>query len=163
MGWRWPISGFLIIILIGAAARIGVGGLGANPIDLLGQLSSQAQTLISSSATASGTTLALMLTLIGFTKDSDLLGEKTLARVGIIAKLATWALISCVVLLLIMMLPIQDMQGVDASYYKWIYEGIFAWTVVAVALLVATVLMLFHTIMVIVNEFREVKAEQSDD
>lgn len=155
MGWRWPISGFLIILIIGAGARLGVGGLGGKPIDLLGQLSSQAQTLISSSATASGTTLALMLTLIGFTKDSDLLGEKTLARVGIIAKLATWSLISCVMLLLIMMLPIDDMQGVAQEYYRYIYEGIFAWTVIAVALLVATVLMLFHTIMTIVNEFKE--------
>ena len=155
MGWRWPLSGFFIIVGLGALARLGVGGLGADPIDLLGDLSQSAGTLTSASMLASATTLALMLTLIGLIKESDRFGAQTYKRIGIIAKLSTGALLSCAVLLLVQMLPIREIQGVNQQYYTWIYEGIFAWTVIAVALLVATVLMLFHTIMTIVNEFRD--------
>lgn len=147
--WNWSVAIFAVVCLLGFAARQAIGQIysSGQAIDLLNSLSKSGLYLGSGSATASATVLALMLTLIGLVRRSDKdFDEGIYKSVNRIAMLATASLMASLLLLLAMVFPVGEFEGLPPSWYSWLYEGLFATTVITVGLLAATVVMLYQTI-----------------
>ena len=153
--WNWSFFVVAVVCLVGLGARVAIGRIysSGDALALLDALSSSGLYLGSASATASATILALMLTLIGMVRRSERefdggIYEKVLR----IAKIATASLMTSLVLLLALVFPIGEFEGLPNSWYRWMYDGLFAATVATVGMLAATVMMLYQTIHTVIAE-----------
>ncbi len=147
--WYWSIAAFAFIALVGFAARQAIGTIygSGEAIALLEALAQSGLYLGSATATASATTLALMLTLIGMVRRSEQSFENRIYRnIEHVASLSTVSLFISLILLLSLVFPVGEFEDLPADWYPVMYEGLFAATVVLVALLAATVTMLYRTV-----------------
>ena len=147
--WSWPVMVFVFVCVIGIAARQAIGQVysSGEAITLIETLSKSGLYLGSATATASATTLALMLTLIGTVRRSDEeFGAQVYQNIGRIARLATASLMTSLVLLLVLVFPVGEFDDIPANWYPIMYEVVFAATILTVGLLAATVSMLYRTI-----------------
>ncbi len=122
--------------------------------------------------TASATILALMLTMLGLTKQSsgefDVLFFKRIERIGL---LSTISLISAVLLLLFLSIPLQESNDVPSSWYQVIYYILTIFIAILAGLVVSIVLMLFNSIKSLIDVVRptldedveEVEKSESDE
>ena len=147
--WNWSIAVFVLICLLGFGARQAIGRIysSGEAINLLETLAQSGLYLGSASATASATTLALMLTLIGMVRrvDKDF-DQSVYQNVNRISQLATASLLASLLLLLALVFPIGEFEDLPNSWYPTMYDVMFAWTTVTVGLLASTVIMLYQTI-----------------
>ena len=147
--WSWPIFAFVAICAFGYVAREAIGTIysSGEAIMLLEALARSGLYLGSASATASATTLALMLTLIGMVRRSDHdFDDEVYQNIDRIAKLATASLMISLMLLLVLVFPVGEFDDLPNDWYPNLYEGLFGLTVLAVALLASTVAMLYRTV-----------------
>lgn len=146
----WPGVVFFAICAIGYGARQAIGTVysAAEAIQLLEALSRAGLYLGSAIATASATVLALMLTLIGMIRrmDKDFDGE-AYKNINLVAKLATASLMMSILVLLAFVLPIGEFEELPASWYKNLYEVLFAGCVLMTGLIAATVVMIYLTLL----------------
>lgn len=145
----WSIAAFAFIVLVGFAARQAIGTIygSGEAIALLEALAQSGLYLGSATATASATTLALMLTLIGMVRRADQSFEDRIYRnIQHVSTLSTVSLFLSLILLLSLVFPVGEFEDLPADWYPTLYEGLFASTVVLVALLAATVTMLYRTV-----------------
>ncbi|MBW4330176.1 hypothetical protein KY084_04715 [Stakelama sp. CBK3Z-3] len=151
--WAW--IGAVATFLLAAGAYYAVGQVysDAKAIDLINQLSRAGLYFGSAMATASATTLALMLTLIGMAHRAEAeFGPDFYRNIYRISRLATATLLGSVVLLLLLTLPVGEFQGLSDMWFIWLYRVLFALIGTLSALLVATVLLVFTTVRdVIIN------------
>ncbi|MBB3033156.1 hypothetical protein [Alteriqipengyuania lutimaris] len=150
----WPAITFSIFCLIGLAAREAIGSVygAAEARDLLEALSRAGLYLGSAIATASATTLALMLTLIGMIRRIDTeFSRETYQQVTRIAVLSTATLMIAFLVLLAFTLPIGEFENLPRGWYNYLYTALFALTVMMVALAAASVTIVFMTIRSIVS------------
>lgn len=149
LNWRWPIGAFLTVVLLGFGARQAIGQVysSGQALDLLQSLSRSGLYLGSATATASATTLALMLTLVGMVRQSQVDFDVEIYR-GIqrIATLATASLVASLVLLLVLVFPMSEFDGISDAWYPTLYQVVFSATILVVALLAATVAMVYRTV-----------------
>tara|TARA_B100000678_G_scaffold289465_1_gene300079 strand:- start:289 stop:789 length:501 start_codon:yes stop_codon:yes gene_type:complete len=149
----WPTLAFAAFCLIGLGARQAIGTVygAAEARDLLEALSRAGLYLGSAIATASATTLALMLTLIGMLRriETDF-DRQTYAQVSRIAILSTITLMIAFLVLLAFTLPIGEFENLPSDWYNYLYTALFALTVTMVALAAASVTIVFMTIRSIV-------------
>ena len=146
---HWAIIVFFLVALFGYGARQAIGTIygSGEAIVLLESLARSGLYLGSATATASATTLALMLTLIGMVRRSETEFDAEVYRnIGHIAQVAFASLLVSLLLLLVLAFPIGEFDDMPDYWYPRLYEGVFAGTVVVVALLSATVTMLYLTI-----------------
>lgn len=150
----WPALVFAAFCLIGFGAREAIGTVygAAEARDLLEALSRAGLYLGSAIATASATTLALMLTLIGMLRriETDF-DRKTYKQVARIAKLSTATLMISFLVLLAFTLPIGEFENLPRGWYNYLYTVLFALTVLLVALAAASVTIVFMTIRSIIS------------
>lgn len=149
LNWKWPIGAFALVALLGLGARQAIGQIysSGQAIDLLQSLSRSGLYLGSAAATASATTLALMLTLVGMVRRSDQDFDTTVYRgISRIATLSTASLASSLLLLLVLVFPMAEFDGIPDVWYPALYQVLFAGTILVVALLAATVAMVFLTV-----------------
>ena len=148
-----PILSFSIFCLIGLGARHAIGTVygAAEARDLLEALSRAGLYLGSAIATASATTLALMLTLIGMIRriETDF-DRQTYKHVSRIAVISTATLMLSFLVLLAYTLPIGEFENLPNGWYNYLYTGLFSLTVLMVALAAASVTIVFLTIRSIV-------------
>lgn len=152
--WSWPIFAFVAICLFGFAARQAIGKVysSGEAIRLLEALATSGLYLGSASATASATTLALMLNLIGMVRRSDEDFDSQVYRnIDRISQLATASLMVSLFLLLVLVFPVGEFDDIPDNWYPNLYEGLFALTVAAVALLASTVAMLYRTVRNVIS------------
>ncbi len=145
----WPIAAFLFICALGFGARQAIGRVysGAEAAQLLEALSRAGLYLGSAVATASATTLALMLTLIGMIRRAETeFDQEAYTRVILIARMSTVTLMSSLILLLAFVFPVGEFDALPGDWYQWLYEALFSITVLTVALLAATVLVVYMTV-----------------
>ncbi|MFN2100240.1 hypothetical protein [Altererythrobacter sp. MF3-039] len=145
----WPGLTFLAICAIGSGARYAIGSVysAAEAIQLLEALSRAGLYLGSAIATASATVLALMLTLIGMLRRMDKdFDEEAYRNVDLVAKLATASLMMSLLVLLAFVLPVGEFEELPATWYKNLYEILFAGCVLMTALIAATVAMIYLTL-----------------
>ena len=149
----WPALSFSVFCLIGLGAREAIGTVygTAEARDLLEALSRAGLYLGSAIATASATTLALMLTLIGMIRriDTDF-DRQTYKQVTRIAMLSTGTLMISFLVLLAFTLPMGEFENLPKGWYNHLYTALFSLTVVMVALAAASVTIVFMTIRSIV-------------
>lgn len=143
----WIAAG--VIAALGLVARHGIGSVysEAEATALIQTLTQTGLYLGSAIATASATTLALMLTLLGLTKRSDNdFDEDVYKTIGQVAAFATASLIGAVLLLIVLVMPIGEFENMPTAWYPIMYNVLFSMTVGVSALLVATIVHLFLTI-----------------
>lgn len=146
---KWSTGSGAIIVLIGFAAWLSIGTVysAAEAKELIGALSSTGLYLGSAIATASASTLALMLTLIGLTNRSDNdFDNGVYQRISRVSVLSTAALIGSVLLLLMLVLPVGEFDEMPSGWYAGFYNVVFATVSLVSGLLVATIVELFLTI-----------------
>ena len=140
---------FAAIVVLAFAARSAIGTIysSGEAIALLRSLQNTGLFVGSAVATASATTLALMLTLIGMVRRVDeQFGRETYRNIGGVAKLATGSLMASLILLLVLAFPVGDFDGLPKFWYPLLYDALFAGTAISVGLLAATVTLLYRTV-----------------
>ncbi len=155
MKWKiWPWFTFLGILAIGYVARAAIGHVygAAEATALLQALSRAGLYLGSAVATASTTTLALMLTLIGMIRRADQqFDDETYRRVMLIARLATTTLITSLIALLAFVFPIEQFDALPSGWYTILYNMLFGACVLMVSLLSTTVVVTYMTLRHVVS------------
>ena len=153
--WMWPILVFFLICGLSVAARWLIGTIYSSweAIELLRALQQSGLFVGSTVATAAATTLALMLALIGMINRVEAeFSHAVYCNIGRIAKLATASLMSSLVLLLFLAFPVGEFDGMPHGWYSSFYEAMFAATTVTVALLAATVAVLYRTVREVISK-----------
>ncbi|RIV87523.1 hypothetical protein [Aurantiacibacter zhengii] len=149
----WAAGTFVVLCLIGFGARQAIGTIysSAEATLLIEALSRAGLYLGSAIVTASATTLALMLTMIGMMRrmDSDF-GDTTYRGVELIARLSTVSLMLGLVVLLAFTLPVGEFQELPAAWFDNLYNVLFAACVIMVGLIAATVTVLYRTLRQII-------------
>lgn len=116
-------------------------------VELIASLIDSALYLLSTTATVGGTTIALMLTIIGVARRADHDFEMALYRqIMLIAVLSATGLALSVILLLAMSVPYGGLEKLSPGGYAMIYEVLYAGTALVVVLAVVTVTLLTLTI-----------------
>lgn len=161
-------------LFLGAKPAL-VGGLLAAGIALIGQWfvgqiysGAEARRLIeamvpsaravgTSVVTASGTILALMLTMLSLTSEAKTRFDSTFyKRIERIGLLSTIALAAGILLLLVLSIPLQESKNVPSSWYSGVYYVLIALTAALAGLLVAIVLMLLNAMSSLIEVLRTV-------
>ena len=145
----WGLLAALVTAALAVAGRWAVGTVEGAPkaVDLIGSLVGSALYLLSTTATVGGTTLALMLTIVGVARKADFDFEMALYRqILLIAALSAIALALSLVLLLGMSVPYRGFERLSPASFSVIYEVLYAGTSVVVVLAVGTVTLLTLTI-----------------
>ena len=123
--------------------------------EMLAALKDSALYFGSAMATSSGTTLALMLTLVGFVNRLDAqFGQHVYSRIRSIARYSALSLAGAVILLLVLTLPVQEFDEMPARWYPYLYAAVYALVVMLSGLLVGTVTLVFETVSLIVHTVR---------
>lgn len=148
-------------ILSGAVVvAFGVAGRWANGLiysqaeakDLISALTNSGLYLGSAIATSSGTTLALMLTLIGMVRRMEKSFDPSVyRRIQRVSLLSTLSLIGSVALLLALTMPVGEFEKIPAQWYSRLYDVLYALIIGLSSLLVGTVVLLFGTIRLLIG------------
>lgn len=145
----WAGGTFLVLCVVGFAARKAIGTIysTAEATSLIDALSRAGLYLGSAIVTASATTLALMLTMIGMMRRMDSEFENATYRgVELIARLATVSLMFGLIVLLAFTLPVGEFEKLPAAWFDNLYNVLFAACVIMVGLIAATVTVLYRTL-----------------
>lgn len=151
---RWPILTFLICLLLGFLARQSIGSIygTTEAIALLDALSRAGLYLASAVMTASATTMALMLTLIGMIKRMDERFDRQAYRnIDLIARLTTASLLLSLLLLMAFVFPVGEFEEMPPRWFDRLYELLFAGTTLMIALAAATVVLIYTTLVRVIS------------
>jgi hypothetical protein len=149
VGAERALIGGLLAAGVAAGGQWFVGQVysGVEARNLLEAMLPSARSVGSAVVTASGTILALMLTMLSLTSQAksgfDRVFYKRIERIGL---LSTIALAMGTLLLLLLSIPLQESQQVPSSWYRYVYYLLIALTAGLSGLLVAIVLMLYNAI-----------------
>lgn len=128
---------------------------------LLETLIPSAHWLCGSIVTASATILALMLTMLSITRQTDTdFDDDFFRRVKRIGMLTTIALSGAILVLLFLSIPLQESDGLPGSWYEGIYYSLISALALLSGLVVSIVLMLYNTITGLIEV---VRPEANDD
>ncbi len=148
----WPSGAFVFIVVLGFGARHAIGDIysAAEARDLLEALSRAGLYLGSAIATASATVLALMLTMIGLIRriDEDF-DHEAYRNINVVAKLSTASLLISILVLLAFTLPVGEFEELPSKWYSIMYDVLYAGSVLMVALIAATVMMIYRTLSLV--------------
>jgi uncharacterized integral membrane protein len=133
-------------IALGGQWFIGQVYSGAEALRLIEAMVPSARAVGSSVVTASGTILALMLTMLSLTNQTERtsFGSIFFKRIERIGQLSTIALATGILLLLLLSIPLQESQNVPSSWFRGVYFVLISLTAALAGLLVAIVLMLMN-------------------
>lgn len=147
LGAKRALAGGVLAAAIALAGQWFVGQIysGAEARRLIEAMVPSARAVGSSVVTASGTILALMLTMLSLTNQAktsfDAIFYKRIERIGL---LSTIALVAGILLLLFLSIPLQESKNVPNSWYGNVYYVLIALTAGIAGLLVGIVLMLLN-------------------
>ena len=154
------------------AAAIALGGQwligqiygGYEARKMLEAMSSSAHYLGSAVVTASATIIALMLTMLSLSSQSDnefdTVFYKRIERIGV---LATVSLTGGILLLLFLSIPFQEADSVPSRWFTTIYYVLITFLAVLSGLLVAIVLMLLNAMTSLIDVVRPSANEDNDN
>lgn len=146
--WRWTLTGGLIALLVTFGGAWAVGETsGAEARSLLRGMLPTTRFLCSGVMTASATTLALMLTLLSLSANTNSrLKMDHYERIRQIALLDAVAFIAATFVLLCLNIPLEQADNVATSWYTGLYYGFLVASAILGGLLVIIVLMLYNTV-----------------
>lgn len=149
VGEKWALIGGLLAAGVALLGQLLVGRTlqGVDARHMLSVTIPSIRAAGGSIITASGTILALMLTLLGLTNQAsssfDTVFYKRIERISL---LATIALSGSVLILLLLSVPLQESQNISSSWYQGVYYVLIALIAAMAGLLIAIVLMLYNAI-----------------
>lgn len=139
-------------IALGGQWLVGQVYNGYEARQLLESVAASSLYLGSSIVTASATIIALMLTMLSMSKNSDSQFDSVFYKqIQIIATLSSVALSAGILLLLFLSIPLQESEQVPSSWYRTIYYILITFVAVLSGLSVGIVLMLLSTINSLIN------------
>lgn len=155
-------------IALGGQWLVGQVYNGYEARQLLESVASSSLYLGSSIVTASATIIALMLTMLSMSKNSDNQFDSVFYKqIQIIATLSSVALSAGILLLLFLSVPLQESEQVPGSWYRTIYYILISFVGVLSGLSVGIVLMLLSTINSLINVVKpaveEVKEREENE
>lgn len=135
------------------AGGYAVGSItGFEAVRLLGASLPTVRFLASGMMTATATILALMLTLLSLSYGTDFrMRDVHYRRVKAIARVDTIGFVVSTVFLLLLIIPLEETDQVSAAWYDKIYYGVLATSAGLGGLLIAIVLMLYHTVRDVID------------
>ena len=142
-----------MIVFLGVVGRQAIGTVygTAEAVDLLNALSRAGLYLGSAIATASATTIALMLTLIGMIRRLDEDFDRLAYRnVALVARLWTMTLLTALLLLMAFTLPIGQFDDLPSGWFETLYNGLYAASVCMVGLAGSTVVLIYTTLVTVI-------------
>lgn len=157
IGGKKALTGGVLAFGIALAGQWLIGQVysGYEARKLLEAMSSSAHYLGSAVVTASATILALMLTMLSLSNQTDnefdTIFYKRIKRVGV---LATISLIGGILLLLFLSVPLQEADTVPSRWFTTIYYILMIFLAVLSGLLVAIVLMLLNAMTSLIDVVR---------
>ena len=166
IGSKKAIFGGLLagVIALGGQWLVGQVYNGYEARELLESVASSSLYLGSSIVTASATIIALMLTMLSMTKQTesefDSIFFKQIQR---IALLSTIAFSAGILLLLFLSMPLQESDQVPANWYKTIYYVLITFVAGLSGLSVGIVLMLLSAINSLIDVVRPSTDEEVED
>jgi hypothetical protein len=142
------IGGFLVALFL-AGVALTIGRVSAPEAEfLLESILPTARFLGSGVLTASATTLALMLTLLGLSASiDDPLTDAHYGRIRLIALIDTIAFIGATTLLMTIVIPFSDAAEIDASVHVVVYYALVLGSALLGGIMVTVVLMIYRTIV----------------
>jgi len=145
--WRTSFAG-LLATGIALAFTLGVGRVSAYEVPkLLEPLISTLQYFCSAMCTASGTIVALMLTALGLSAQSDRRFKAFhYRRLRFIAQLATVVFIMAALLLLLIGIPLERADPIPREFHTYAYYVVAGYAAILCGIVVTTVLMLYRTV-----------------
>lgn len=147
--WLVPLAGGITAALLAVGSRFLIGTVysDADAVQLIEALSRSGLYLGAAIATASATILALMLTLLGFTRRLDEDFDRTVyRRINRVGFLSTISLCCALLLLLFLTLPVGEFTELPDRWFPWMYNILITFTGVLTGLLITTVLLLYTTL-----------------
>lgn len=147
IGAKRALAGGILAAGVALGGQWFVGQIysGAEALKLVDALVPAARSVGSSVVTASGTILALMLTMLSLTSQANSNFDRVFYhRVQRIGLLSTIALAAGILLLLFLSIPVQESDAVPSSWFGFVYYLLVVLTAGLAGLLVAIVLMLFN-------------------
>ncbi len=157
IGGKKALTGGVLAFGIALAGQWLVGQVysGYEARNLLEAMSASAHYLGSAVVTASATILALMLTMLSLSyqtdKDFDTIFYKRIKRIGVFT---TISLIGGILLLLFLSMPLQEADTVPSRWFTTIYYILMIFLAVLSGLLVAIVLMLLNAMTSLIEVIR---------
>lgn len=135
----------------------------AEAVKLIEALKSASLYYGSAIATSSATILALMLTLLGVTRQSesdfDRSTYETIEKIGLIS---TIALCGAILMLLVLSMPVGEFKNLPPAWYPILYNVLAVMNAVLSGLLIGAVILLFSTIRHVIKAVAP-QAEPSGD
>lgn len=158
-------GGFLAgSIALGGQWLVGQVYSGYEARQLLEAVASSSLYLAGSVVTASATIIALMLTMISLSKQTDnefdSIFFKRIQRIG---RLSAIALISGILLLLFLSIPLQESDQVPSYYFKPIYYVLIVFVAGLSGLMVSIILMLLNAINSLISIVKPSFEEDVED
>ena len=151
--YRLSVGIFSVFVLMGLLARYAIGTVYSTgeAIDLMSSLADSGLYLGSASATASATIIALMLTLTGMIRRMDAdFDHQVWISIDRVSQLSILSLIASLTLLLMLVFPIGEFEKLPPRWFVILYDLLFALTVLVIALLAATAVMLYTTLRTVI-------------
>lgn len=151
-------------IALGGQWLVGQVYNGYEARQLLEAVASSSLYLGSSIVTASATIIALMLTMLSMTNQTDSdFGAVFYKRIQQIARLSTIALSAGILLLLFLSIPLQESDQVPADWFRSIYYVLITFVAGLSGLAVGIVLMLLSAINSLIDVVRPSTDEEVED
>lgn len=145
--WRTSVGG-LIATGIALTLTLGVGQVSPYEVrDLLQPFIDALCYFCSAMCTASGTIVALMLTALGLSAQSDQrFNEFHYRRLRFIARMATIVFVLAALLLLMIGIPFERADAIPRSFHTTVYYVVTIYASILCGFVVSTVLMLYRTV-----------------
>ncbi len=152
---RWAIAGGLVTALFALGVMSLVGRIGDYEARRLLEASMPTIRFLSSSTmTASATILALMLTLLGMSRDTDAqLKSRHYRRIQQASVMAVITLITSVGVLMVLTFPLDESEQLQ-DFYNVVYYTLLGVSSILGGMMVTVVLMLLNAIRELVGVFR---------
>lgn len=166
IGSRRALLGGILTAAVALGGQWMVGQVysGYEARQLLESLNSAALFLGSSVVTASATILALMLTLLSLTDQTDSdFDNDFYHRIKRIGLMATVAFSGGMILLLFLSVPIKESDNVPSRWFTIIYYILITFSAVLSGLLVSLVLMLFNAVTSLIDVVRPSVNDEEDE
>lgn len=157
MGARWALAGGVLAAIVALSGQWLVGQIssGWEARAMLESALPSARALGTSVVTASSTILALMLTMLGLTRqantDFDMRFYRRIEHTGLLSSIS---LSGAILLLLFLSVPLQEKLEISPHWYTTIYYVVISLTAALAGLLVSIVFMLFNAMTSLIGVLR---------
>lgn len=145
---RRATGGGVTAMVFGLVFTLGVGGVAPYEVPaLIRPLISTCQYWYSALMTVSATIVALMLTALSLSAQTELkLSEYHYRRLRTIAKLATIVFVASTLMLLLIGVPFENADAIPRHYFSWVYYVVAGTASMICGLMVTTVLLLYRSV-----------------